>query len=98
MESEKCFEISLKEWLKQVDILQRKVTAIFTTSHHAWPVHVCQVKADSLEAGLALGSLPEMDIRTALSFDLSLHDAIEVVRRFNKAFEGYKLKKEEKAE
>lgn len=94
MESEKYFEISLKEWFNQINTLQRKVTAIFTTSHHSWPVRVCQVKAGFLEVGLTWDSVPEIDIKTAMSFDLSLHDAIEVVRRFNKDHEGYKFKEE----
>ena len=98
MESEKYLEISYEGWFKQIDTLQRKVTAIFTTAHHAWPVRVCQVKANSLEVGLALVWPIEMDIEAALSFDYSLQGAIKVVRKFNKAFEGYRLEqwKEEK--
>lgn len=98
MESEKYLEISYEEWFKQIATLQRRVTAIFTTAHHAWPVRICQVKANSLEVGLALVWPIEMDIEAALSFDYSLQDAIKVVRKFNKAFEGYRLEqwKEEK--
>ena len=98
MSTKKYSEISYKEWFKQIGTLQRKVTAIFTTVHHTWPVRVCQVKANSLKVGLALVWPIEMDIEAALSFDYSLQDAIKVVRKFNKAFEGYRLEqwKEEK--
>ena len=98
MNTKKYLEISYEEWFKQIATLQRRVTAIFTTAHHAWPVRICQVKANSLEVGLALVWPIEMDIEAALSFDYSLQDAIKVVRKFNKAFEGYRLEqqKEEK--